>query len=580
MRPSASSFRPSLSGFLFSGACFALAGCTGGDAGTGGGTPTYAAQVAPLVDRHCVDCHQPGGIGSFRLDTYEDLTAGDGAVARLALQEMEAGRMPPWLPDPDCRPLRDQRVLTDGDKDVFRRWIDAGFPRGADTAGDDGDEDAAGADFPATHTLAVSEGYTPDPERPDDYRCFILDVDEDRDLYLRGTRVVPDADAIVHHVLLYALEPSQRAQVEQADADEAGPGYTCFGAPLPTAEGGADGLVDAVSESGFGLPQTLAGWVPGMLPEVSDPGMATRIPAGSPLVVQMHYNLLTSAPIEDATVVELILDDEPPEQLTRMRPAPILDLDIPAGDPAARHELVYRNYGDDPLVIRSFLAHMHLLGKEMTATVTRAGGGEEEACLLDIPDWDFDWQQTYTLPADDLETLAPGDGFRLSCVHDNSVENQAVVDGERLTPVDVSWGDGSLDEMCLLYVETVEPYAPRPLEPPPRCAAAPDCLEDCEGPRAECLLSCQALDFDCAVCSIEGLVDCAATPDACGLPFLQAQECLFACGTNSLILEGSIGRCMESECPAAYASLTGCLEERIDDAACQDSVQACGLTEL
>jgi len=552
-----------------------LVACGGGDDGA---APTYTADIAPLVQENCVACHQRGGIGPFRLDSYEALTGGGGDVAELALREIEADRMPPWLPDPACRTFRNQRILTPDQKATFRRWVTSGMPRGegeltvapADPNQDDG------VAFPATHRLPVSDGYTPDPDRNDDYRCFILDVDGSEDLYLRGTRVVPDADAIVHHVLLYALEPSQRSLVEEADAAEEGPGYTCFGAPLPSMGEGADGLVDTISGSGFGLPQTLAGWVPGMEPEMQDPGAATRIPAGSPLVVQMHYNLLTSDPVEDATVVELILDDQQPEVLTTMRPAAILDLDIPAGDPAARHELTFRNHGDEDIRIRSLLAHMHLLGKEMNATVVRGDG--QESCLLDIPEWEFDWQQSYALPPGGDEVLAPGDGFRLSCVHDNSRENQPIVDGARLPPVDVEWGDGSLDEMCLMYFETVEPFAPRPSSPAPTCAASADCLAGCDGSTTDCLLGCEELDFDCAVCSIGGLVECAATPTRCGLPFLQAQDCLFSCGTNSLLLAGSIGRCMSRECPDAYAALTGCLDNEVTAPACNAALDACGVS--
>jgi hypothetical protein len=69
-----------------------------------------------------------------------------------------------------------------------------------------------------------------------------------------------------------------------------------------------------------------------------------------------------------------------------------------------------------------------------------------------IPAWDFSWQGAYPLEAPVV--LAPSDELFLSCTWDNSAENQPIVDGEVGAPRDVSWGEGTSDEMCLstLYV--------------------------------------------------------------------------------------------------------------------------------
>ena len=61
------------------------------------------------------------------------------------------------------------------------------------------------------------------------------------------------------------------------------------------------------------------------------------------------------------------------------------------------------------------------------------GGGHDGFRWLRVP-----------LPGD-----LPGDRIELTCVWDNSAENQPWVGGERQPPRRVGWGDGSLDEMCL-----------------------------------------------------------------------------------------------------------------------------------
>jgi len=42
-----------------------------------------------------------------------------------------------------------------------------------------------------------------------------------------------------------------------------------------------------------------------------------------------------------------------------------------------------------------------------------------------------------------------GDQIYLECHWDNSAENQALVEGQPLPPRDVTWGEGTTDEMCL-----------------------------------------------------------------------------------------------------------------------------------
>ena len=54
-----------------------------------------------------------------------------------------------------------------------------------------------------------------------------------------------------------------------------------------------------------------------------------------------------------------------------------------------------------------------------------------------------------------------------------------LVNGVQQAPQHVEWGDGTLDEMCLLYVTFMEPY--RPLKPAesPACYGVEECIADC-----------------------------------------------------------------------------------------------------
>ena len=142
-------------------------------------------------------------------------------------------------------------------------------------------------------------------------------------------------------------------------------------------------------------------------------------------------------------------------------------MSIPAGDPSVTHGMSYdiiagnllAYFGEenidasDGLEIHNVGLHMHQLGTQANLSIERGSGSNE--CLLDIPNWDFNWQGGYFLK--DTVNIYEGDKLSLQCEWDNSAENQPVINGEKQVPVDVEWGEGTGDEMCLGILYVTEP---------------------------------------------------------------------------------------------------------------------------
>jgi hypothetical protein len=84
---------------------------------------------------------------------------------------------------------------------------------------------------------------------------------------------------------------------------------------------------------------------------------------------------------------------------------------------------------------------MHLLGRSIR--VELVPGGEDARVLLDIPRWDFHWQNVYRL--EEPVPVEAGDRVRVTCRHDVSLRQ-----GE---PRYVVWGEGTTDEMCLAVLQ-------------------------------------------------------------------------------------------------------------------------------
>ena len=83
--------------------------------------------------------------------------------------------------------------------------------------------------------------------------------------------------------------------------------------------------------------------------------------------------------------------------------------------------------------IHAVMLHMHTLGRSGIVTQRRGDGGSQ--VLLEVADWDFDWQLNYQLA--EAVAFEPGDELELACTFDNP------------TSETVSWGEGTGDEMCV-----------------------------------------------------------------------------------------------------------------------------------
>src|SRR6476659_7483608 len=72
-------------------------------------SPTFAADVAPIVYSRCASCHRPGQAAPFSLLSYDDVKR------RATLIVAATGRryMPPWhaTPAPGFPEFRDERRL-------------------------------------------------------------------------------------------------------------------------------------------------------------------------------------------------------------------------------------------------------------------------------------------------------------------------------------------------------------------------------------------------------------------------------------------------------------------------------------
>lgn len=442
-----------------------------------GKAPSFERDVAPIIAAKCAGCHQKGGIAPSRLETAKQISRKSSLIASA----VRARVMPPWPPGRSSPAYVGQtaRTLSAKQRATILAWAKAG-----------GRIDGPARPAPAPEKPEVRDGETlldlrmPTAYRPsagkgatDDYRCFLLDPKQQEDTFVTSARIEPGRSKVVHHVILFRAAASQIAAAQKLDAGSPGPGWSCFGGTgLPAGEGG---LVDSLNDANW-----VAAWAPGTGGDRLPDGTGVPLPAGSRIVMQVHYNLLNgSAPDRSRALLTVAPASVGLEPLrTMLLPGPV-ELGCAKGEKgplcdrtAALFELS-RKYGSSsafvpagllilctgsaaspkpspvskcdrritaPTTIHIAAGHMHLLGAAIRLELNP--GTPRAKVLLDIPRWDFHWQGAYTL-ARPVEAAA-GDVVRVTCRFD--VRKRARGDdGMPKTPRYVLWGEGSTDEMCL-----------------------------------------------------------------------------------------------------------------------------------
>lgn len=390
---------------------------------------TYHRDVRPILEKNCNSCHLDGGIGPFSLTTYQEVKP----LASLVAMTVETGQMPPWPPADDCGEFKSEKILSADEVFTIKEWAEEGAIEGdpADYVAPDAEEQIT-LDGEPDFVVDIGTDYVPNPPDGgvDDYHCFVIDPEFTEDKFLNAYQTRPGNVATVHHMLYWAVPKTadnvNRIQ-ELSDRTPDVPGYTCFGG-------------NRIDEIGL-----LGAWVPGTGIIKMDSGHGFRIPADSLIVVQIHYNTLNGVE-PDRTNIDLHFnEDGATSQVLGMYPFPDSDLDIRAGDSNAKEGTSFTlPIGVD---VYGVFPHMHQLGKRIRVS---ASLGDEETCMVDIPDWDFNWQGIYIFK--EPREVRPGSTLNIDCWYDNSAENQP--SGQ--TPRDVEWGDGTYDEMCLNYFITEE----------------------------------------------------------------------------------------------------------------------------
>lgn len=392
---------------------------------------TFNEHIAPLVHENCTGCHRPGQSGPFQLITYKDVRKRSSTIEEVLLDRY----MPPWKPVNTNLHFANNRRLTDKQIATFGEWVKAGTPEG------DPKKKPTPPEYPSTWYLGEPDlivtmkgSFEIPAEGRDIYRSFLFPVKLPEDKWVKAVELRPKAKSSVHHALFF-IDSSGQARRDDGKDGKAG----FRGMSFLRGQRGANG--DPISGA-FGGANGLGGHVPGATPAKLPGDLAMFLPKGSDIVMQTHFHPSGKKEVEQAELALYFTDKAPAINLVPIQLPPVFGraarIDIPAGE----KNYVIEDSMTLPVPVNGVLVggHAHYICKTMTMTATLPGG--KEIMLMDIQDWDLDWQDRYQFkkPLD----LPAGTVLKTKLVYDNSANNP---ENPFSPPRRIRWGQESTDEM-------------------------------------------------------------------------------------------------------------------------------------
>ncbi len=396
---------------------------------------TYYKDVLPVLQKNCQSCHRPGETAPISFLSYKETRP----WAKGIKQAVASRKMPPWFADPRYGKFHNDRSLTEKDSQTLISWVDSGATEG----------NPADAPKPIQWTkgwqigepdliVEMPKDYEIPAEGTIDYQYFVLPLNLKEDKWIQLAEARPGNPQLVHHIIAFIRPPGSKWMASAVPGEP-------FNPRTATRTGRG--------EEGNGFSDMVAGFAPGTLPNILQPGQGRLIPAGSDIVFQMHYTA-NGKPGRDRSKLGLIFAKQPPVDRVFYLAAGENKFRIPPGADNHRVDASFTLQSDATLI--SMLPHMHLRGKSFEYRATFPDGKTET--LLSVPHYSFSWQLGY-FPEKPM-LLPKGTKIDVTAHFDNSANNKANPNPQ----AEVRYGDQSWEEMMIGFFEVSIPVGMDPVK--------------------------------------------------------------------------------------------------------------------
>jgi hypothetical protein len=363
---------------------------------------TYVKDVAPILEKKCVACHEEGGIGPFAMNNYATVKG----FSPMIRDVIRTDRMPPFHSDPHVGKFSNDRRLTADETKTLVHWIDQGAARG-EGADPLGSKHLVAAEWPLGKPDVVLEvpNYTIPASGVVDYQHPWVANPLTAGKWLKASTIKVDARQAVHHVLTGFMDEAPK-EGQQAFENR-------WGASVGSYAVGAES-------------------------EVAPTDAGTYIPPGGAIGFQNHYTPYGKEVTEHTKIgLYFYKDGEVPDIVMHNNQIVNNAIELPPYD-GHHQEIAYMSFPKDALLYSAF-PHAHYRATSSDLWIRYPDG--KEKLLLTLPRYDFGWQGHYNF-AEPIKVPA-GSKLIAHYVYDNSKSNPHNPDPSKK----IVWGEQSWEEM-------------------------------------------------------------------------------------------------------------------------------------
>ena len=395
---------------------------------------TFAKDVAPILQKKCQVCHQPGSIGPMSLLTYEETRPWARAIKRRVTERT----MPPWHIDRTVGidEFKNDASLSDEQIDTIVGWVDAGTPLGdpndlpPPVEWPNADVWRLAERFGEPDLIVKSAPYTVKASGQDKWWRPTVETGLTEARWVRAIEIKPSADGgrrVVHHVLATLLQ------------DEGG-GATNLASTAPTS-----GTVPDFPRFG-GSAGLFMEWAVGKDGEIF-PGDAGKLMLpGSRILWEVHYYAVGEEMPDNQVDLGVYFypRGQEPKNRTVLKIWSTGEIDVPPGEIGVTQGF---HVLEAPARLENFQPHMHMRGKAMSMEAIFPDGRRELLSYANNFQWL--WHINYIYADDAAPVLPQGTVIAITAWHDNTRENPNNPDWRQW----VGGGSRTVDEMAHAWVD-------------------------------------------------------------------------------------------------------------------------------
>jgi mono/diheme cytochrome c family protein len=395
---------------------------------------TFSKDVAPIFQKRCQECHQPGSIAPMSLMTYQEARP----WAKSIKERVSQHQMPPWHIDRSVgvQKFKNDMSLTDDQVDTIVKWVDGGalqgdpkdLPPAVPVTADNGWKGQRDG-FGAPDLVVKSPEYTMPAQHQDVWYRPTSEIPLTEPRWVKMVEMRPTSlqgRKIIHHSIAYLVLNNDPDAVSQGTAN----GPSGRGAGIDP---------DLVNRR----PQLME-WAIGKGYDLYRPGTGKLLVPGETIAWDQHIHAVG----EEVTAgSELAIwfypKGEEPKKRSYLIGFTGIDrtkmLDIPPNSMAMTEGFTVLK---ENTLIENFQPHFHLRGKSMQVEAILPDGAKQIVSY--VGNFNFNWMTNYIYDDDAAPVFPKGTVIHVTAWYDNTKANKNNPDPDQW----VGYGDRTVDEMA------------------------------------------------------------------------------------------------------------------------------------